>query len=152
MSKSEEINIALKQAMRDKDKVKLEALRAIRGEIIKIEKIVQGKKLNDEEFLKIIKKIIRETQETLDIAQKNNRPEIAQNEKEKLQHFKAYLPPSLTDEECLTLIKKYIKETSAESVKDMGKVIAKIKKYSQDTQKDLNMAFVVPKVKEILQN
>lgn len=112
----------LKQAMRDKDQMKLNALRLCISSI-KLAEVESGKPLEDLAIFAIIQKEIKTKEETISEAKKAERPEMAAPIQAEIDFIKEYLPKELTDTELTDLIKGIIEETGAETIKDMGKVM-----------------------------
>lgn len=114
----------LKAAMRSKNQAALRALRAAKSAILlaKTEK-GGGSEVSDNDGIKIIQKLVKQRNESISIYEKQNRPELANSEKEEVDVLEAYLPKQLTTEELEELVKSIITKTGAASKADMGKVM-----------------------------
>lgn len=122
-----ELNNDIKKAMLANDKLRLEALRAIKAAIL-LAKAEKGAKdpLSDETLNKILQKQAKQRREALQIYMQQNRLDLAQKEEAELLVIKAYLhlPVQLSKTEVLTELKAIIKTCGAVSLKDKGKVMA----------------------------
>lgn len=114
----------MKDAMRAKDKVRLEAFRGIKAAFM-LERTHKGKdsQLTEEEELKILMKLKKQRQESAELYQQQNREDLAKEELEQLEVIENLLPKMLTEEEMKAGVKAIIEETGAEGMKDMGKVM-----------------------------
>jgi uncharacterized protein len=119
----------LKLAMKAGDRRRVDTIRMITAALKDhdIEARVTGKEIGDEEILAILQKLVKSRQESMEIYEKNARPELAAREREEIAIISTFLPRPLSDEEVAAAIKAAIAETGAASIKDMGKVIAVLK-------------------------
>ena len=124
MSLEQTINNDIKSAMLAKNEVALRSLRAVKAAIL-LAKTAEGAKetLGDEEEIKILQKLVKQRKDSLEIFEKQNRPELAQKEKEEIDVIEKYLPAQLSPEELKGIIEKIIADTGASSPADMGKVM-----------------------------
>ena len=124
MGMFEEISSAITAAMKARDKVRLETLRAIKKEFLEA-KTAPGAngELSDDAALKIIAKLVKQRKDTAVIYQENNRPELAANELAEAAIMEEYLPKQLSEEELTESLKAIIAQVGATSAKDMGKVM-----------------------------
>ncbi len=124
MSLEERINQEIKAAMIAKDKVKLEALRAVKSAIL-LAKTEKGgtDTLNSETELKLLQKQVKQRKDSAEIYQQQNRPELAEKELAEASAIEVFLPKMLTDDELTLEIKKIIEAVGAASPADMGKVM-----------------------------
>jgi uncharacterized protein len=121
----DDINNALKEAMKAKDERKISTLRLINSTFknADIEARGSGKTLSDADLLSVLQKMIKQRQESKELYEKGGRPELAQQEAEEIAIIQAYLPRQMSDAEMGAAIDVAIKETGAAGMKDMGKVI-----------------------------
>jgi uncharacterized protein YqeY len=126
MELSEKINEDLKQAMRDKQKDKLEALRAVKTAftLARTEKSATAE-LSDEEELKILQKLVKQRKESADIYREQNRPELAEKEEIEAGYISEYLPAQMSEEALTAYLERIIKEMGASGMQDMGKVMGR---------------------------
>ncbi len=118
------INEAMKQAMKDRDRVRLEALKGIKKEFLEA-KTAPGAngELPDDKATSILVKMAKQRKESAAIYTENGREELAAGELAELAVIKEYLPKALSPEELEAEIRAIIAETGASSPKEMGKVM-----------------------------
>ena len=119
----------LKTAMKAGEKKKVEAIRLINA-ALKDRDIAargEGKTVTDDDILALLQKMVKSRQESLEIYEKNNRPELAAQEKGEIEVISSYLPQQMDEASVAAAIKAAIAEAGATSMKDMGKVIASLK-------------------------
>jgi uncharacterized protein YqeY len=119
----------LKTAMKAGDKARVGAIRLIAAALKDrdIEARGQGKEVSNDDILAMLQKMIKSRQESVEIYDKNGRPELAQVEREEIAVISSYLPKQMDEAAVAQAIKDAIAETGAASVKDMGKVIGVLK-------------------------
>jgi uncharacterized protein YqeY len=119
----------LKLAMKAGDRRRVDTIRMINSALKDrdIEARVTGKEIGDEDILAILQKLVKSRQESMEIYEKNGRPELAAQEREEIGVISTFLPQPLSDAEVTAAIQAAIAETGAASIKDMGKVIAVLK-------------------------
>lgn len=122
MSLKEKLNEDLKQAMRDKEVVKRDSIRAINTMIKQIE-VDERRFLDDAEIIKLVQRGIKQREEAISQYRAASRDDLVQKEQEQVDVFMLYLPKQLSDEELENGMKEIISEVGATSLKDMGKVM-----------------------------
>ena len=131
MTLIEKINIDLKQAMLNKDKLKLESLRAIKASLILNQTSVSSQNtISKEDEIKILQKLVKQRRESANIYIKQERSELAKIEQVQADFISSYLPKQLTNQEIEALVSKVVIELNSHGLKDMGKVIAEVVKRS----------------------
>jgi hypothetical protein len=124
----EEINKALKEAMKASDKRRVSTLRLINAEMLKREtSAAERVTLTDAEILDVLGKMIKQRQESFDIYEKAGRSDLAAQEREEIEIISGYLPRQLSDIEAGEAISGLIKELEAATLKDMGRTMAALK-------------------------
>ena len=123
MSLEEKINKDLVVAMKAKDEVALRGIRAIKSAILLAKTDGSGQAIDEAREIQMLQKLVKSRQESFDIYTKNNRPELAEKEREEIEVIKRYLPTMLEGAELEAILKQIIAETGATSAKDMGKVM-----------------------------
>ncbi len=124
----DDINSALKEAMKSGRARRVSTLRLINAEILKRETSgAERTSLNDAEILDVMGKMIKQRQESLDIYQKAGRSELAAAEREEIDIISAYMPKPMSDLEAAEAISGLIKELEAATLKDMGRTMAALK-------------------------
>jgi uncharacterized protein YqeY len=126
MSLKERLKQDLKEAMRNKQIIKRDSIRAINTMIKQIE-VDERRQLDDNEIIKLIQKGIKQRQEAILQYQNANRDDLIQKEQSQIDIFKTYLPTQLDDSELEQEVRKIIDEVKANSLKDMGKIMSKAK-------------------------
>lgn len=122
----DDINNALKEAMKAKNERAVSTLRLINSALknADIEARGAGKPpLGDAEVLAVLQKMIKQRQESKELYEKGGRPELAQQEAEEIAIIQSYLPKQMSEDEMKAAIDAAIAETGAAGMKDMGKVI-----------------------------
>ena len=124
MSLEQKIMADLKTAMLAKDEAGLRSLRAIKAAII-VAKTSEGAKgeITEEEETKLLQKLVKSRKDSLEIFQKQNRPELAIKEQEEITIIEKFLPKQLSAGEVEAAVKKIIADVGASSPADMGKVM-----------------------------
>lgn len=124
MTLFEQISNDIKEAMKARDSVRLEALRNIKKAMLEAKTSVSADhELTDEESIKIIMKLAKQGIDSATIYSQQNREDLAQVEKAQVDVFNSYLPSMMTDSELEDAIKQIIEKVGASSIKDMGKVM-----------------------------
>ena len=122
MSLKEKLNEDLKQAMRDKEVVKRDSIRAINTMIKQVE-VDERRVLDDAEVIKLVQRGIKQREEAISQYSAASRTDLVEKEQSQIDVFMIYLPKQLNDEELEAGMKDVIQEVKAESIKDMGKVM-----------------------------
>lgn len=114
----------IKDAMRAKDKIKLEALRGAKKEFIEAKTAKDGNgELADDVAVKILQKMVKQRRDSADIYKSQDRPELAEKELEEIAVLEHYLPKQLSEQELEAKLKEIIASVGATSAADMGKVM-----------------------------
>jgi uncharacterized protein YqeY len=126
----ERFTTEMKEALKAGDKRKLATVRLIQAALKDkdIEARGAGKgQASDEEILALLQKMIKQRQESIAIYEQNNRPELAQQEREEAEVIASFLPKQMDEAETRAAAEAAIAETGAASMKDMGKVVAALR-------------------------
>ncbi|MFH0826554.1 MAG: GatB/YqeY domain-containing protein [Candidatus Omnitrophota bacterium] len=115
-----------KQALKAKDTLKASALNFLRAEMINVAIAKKKQKLEDPDVLAVIKKQVKERQDSIEQFQKGGRADLADKESKELEILKSYLPPSLAKEQIQKLIEEAVSEVGAKDMKDMGRVMKEV--------------------------
>jgi uncharacterized protein YqeY len=137
----------MKQAMLDKDIVRKDVLRMLRAAIQRRE-VDERIELDEAQVLAVIEKQVKQARDSIAQFEQGGRQDLADKEKKELDILISYLPAQLSAEEIEQHIKTAIDETDASSMKDMGKVMAKLKPLLQGKA---DMAVVSASIKNQLQ-
>ena len=122
----ERIVAEMKEAMRARESVRLDAIRLLRAAIQRRE-IDERVELGDEEVLAVIQKMIKQGRDSIAQFEQGARDDLVQKETAMLAVLETYLPEQLAEGELAELINKALIETDAQSVRDMGKVMGWLK-------------------------
>ncbi len=151
MSLREKIETDYKIALKAKDKNKISTYRLILSGIkdLDINNRSQSdrKETDDEDIKKLLKKMIKQRSESIELYKKNNRKDLQDIEESEVKVISQYLPQQLSDEDTKKLCSEFINSTGASSIKDMGKVMGELKKNNADNI-DFSKAGVI--IKELL--
>jgi len=120
----------IKTALRSGERLKLTTLRILLSVIKQREKDT-GKEITDDALVTIIEKQVQLRKEAADLYKEANRPELLKKENEETAILQGYLPEKLDTPELTKIIKAVISKTGAETIKDMGQVMAELKSQSQ---------------------
>ena len=124
----DDINNALKEAMKAGEARRVSTLRLINAAILARETSgAERVKLSDPEIIDVMGKMIKQRQESLDIYEKAGRSELAAQERDEIAIISAYLPKQLSDMEAGEAISSLIKELEAATLKDMGRTMTALK-------------------------
>jgi len=124
----DDINSALKEAMKAGEAKRVSTLRLVNAEILKRETSgAERTRLNDAEILDVMGKMIKQRQESLDIYEKAGRNELAAGERAEIQIISGFMPKRMSDLEAAEAISALIKELEAATLKDMGRTMAALK-------------------------
>src|SRR5215210_5822566 len=145
----DEINSALKDAMKAGEARRVSTLRMINSSIknADIEARGLGKTLSDDDLLGLLQKMIKQRQESAGLYDKGGRPELAAQEREEIEIISSYLPKQMSDVEAGTAIAAIVHEINAASIKDMGRVMSALKERFAGK---MDFAKASAKVKELL--
>jgi len=126
----DDINNAVKEAMKAKEERKLSTLRMVNSTIKNADIEARGQskpQLSDAELLGVLQKMIKQRQEAIELYDKGGRAELAAQEREEIAVISAYLPRQMSEDDVKAAISAAIAETNAAGMKDMGKVIGVLK-------------------------
>jgi uncharacterized protein YqeY len=123
MSLENIITEAIKTAMRAKDKVALDSLRAVKSQIQLLKTEAKGAEVSAEQEIAILQRMIKQRKDSYEQFSAQGRTDLAEVEEAQMKVIEKFLPQQLTAEELEVEIKNIISETGAESMKDLGKVM-----------------------------
>ena len=151
MSLKQTIENEYKNALKSKDKNKISTYRLILSSIKDLDIMNRSgpnkKDTDDEDIKKLLKKMVKQRTESIDIYKKNNRTDLLEVEQNELDILSGFLPKQLGEEETKKLCGEVIAKLGASSVKDMGKVMGELKKTHAD---EIDFAKAGPLIKELL--
>jgi uncharacterized protein YqeY len=136
MSLKETIETEYKNALKSKDKIKISTYRLILSSIKDLDISNRSgpnkKETDDEDIKKLLKKMMKQRTESIDIYKKNNRSDLLEIEQNEFNILSSFLPKQLNDEDTKKICEETISKLGASSIKDMGKVMGELKKKHAD--------------------
>jgi hypothetical protein len=125
MSLEQQVMAEMKDAMKSKNEAALRGLRAIKAAII-LAKTSEGAggELKEGDETKLLQKLVKQRKDSLEIYQKQDRPDLAQKEQEEIAVIERFLPKQMTEDELKASLAEIISQVGASSPADMGKVMA----------------------------
>lgn len=146
-----EITEAMKLALRAKDERSLATLRMVLAKIkdqdIAARPSGNAEGITDDQIRSLLQSMIKQRRESIELYQKGNRPELAQQEQEEIAVIERFLPKQMSESEVKSAISQAIAATAAKDIKDMGKVMAELKK---NYTGQMDFALAGPLVKTLL--
>ncbi len=151
MPLKETIETEYKNALKAKDKTKISTYRLILSSIKDLDITNRSgpnkKETDDEDIKKLLKKMVKQRAESIDIYKKNNRKDLLEVEQSEYDILTGFLPKQLSEEETKKICSDTIAKLGASSVKDMGKVMGELKKLHSDK---IDFSKAGPLIKELL--
>ncbi len=151
MALRETIETEYKNALKLKDKVKISTYRLILSSIKDLDIANRSgpnkKDTDDEDIKKLLKKMVKQRAESIDIYKKNDRPDLLEVEQNEYDILCSFLPKQLNEDETKKICLEIISKVQANSVKDIGKVMGELKKNHAD---EIDFAKAGPLIKDLL--
>ena len=151
MPLKETIETEYKNALKAKDKTKISTYRLILSSIKDLDITNRSgpnkKETDDEDIKKLLKKMVKQRAESIDIYKKNNRKDLLEVEQSEYDILTGFLPKQLSEEETKKICTDTIAKLGASSVKDMGKVMGELKKLHSN---EIDFSKAGPLIKELL--
>ena len=151
MSLKETIETEYKNALKAKDKTKISTYRLILSSIKDLDISNRSgpnkKETDDEDIKKLLKKMVKQRNESIDIYKKNNRTDLLEVEQNEYDILCSFLPKQLGEEETKKICEEIVIKVGANSIKDMGKVMGELKKNHAD---EIDFAKAGPLIKDLL--
>ena len=151
MSLKDTIENEYKTALKSKDKNKISTYRLILSSIKDLDIVNRSgpnkKDTDDEDIKKLLKKMVKQRAESIDIYKKNNRNDLLEVEQTEYDILTGFLPKQLGEEETKKICADLITKLGANSIKDMGKVMGELKKNHSD---EIDFAKAGPMIKDLL--
>ncbi|AJI54334.1 GatB/YqeY domain-containing protein [Francisella philomiragia] len=123
----DQLTLDMKESMKNKDKNRLTTIRMAMS-AIKQKQIDEKIEITDEVAIVVITKMIKQRQDSYTQYMQADRAELAEGEKKEIEILTKYMPKQLSDEEVVTIVQKAIESVGATSMKEMGKIMASVKK------------------------
>ena len=151
MTLKETIETNYKTSLKSKNKIEISTYRLILSSIKDLDIVNRSgadkKETDDEDVKKLLKKMIKQRVESIEIYSKNNRKDLLEIEEKELDLLSSFLPKQLNEEETKKICKEAIRKLDVNSIKDMGKVMGELKKQYPD---NLDFGKAGPMLKELL--
>ena len=151
MSLKQTIENEYKNALKSKDKNKISTYRLILSSIKDLDIVNRSgpnkKETDDEDIKKLLKKMVKQRAESIDIYKKNNRTDLLEVEQNEYDILTSFLPKQLSEEETKKVCADAISKIGANSLKDMGKVMGELKKTHAD---EIDFSKAGSMIKELL--
>ena len=151
MSLKDTIKNEYKTALKSKDKKKISTYRLILSSIKDLDIVNRSgpnkKDTDDEDIKKLLKKMVKQRAESIDIYKKNNRNDLLEVEQNEYDILTGFLPRQLGEDETKKICADLIAKLGANSIKDMGKVMGELKKTHSD---EIDFAKAGPMIKDLL--
>ncbi|PZD78021.1 GatB/YqeY domain-containing protein [Mesonia sp. K7] len=123
MSLEQDVMQQMKAAMKNKDTVALEALRAVKSAILLAKTDAGAQELSGDDELKLVQKLVKQRKDSAQIYQEQGREDLAAPEIEQAKVIEQFLPEQLSEEKIAAIVKDIIQQTGATGMQDMGKVM-----------------------------
>ena len=137
MSLREKIETEYKSAVKSQDKPKISTYRLILSGIkdldIKNRSGIDKKDTDDSDISKLLKKMIKQRSESIEVYKKNNRDDLLKIEQQEVEILSNYLPKQLSEDETIKLCNDVVAKLGAKDIKDMGKIMGELKKNYSDS-------------------
>lgn len=130
MTLAEQIRSELTESMKARDAARTSTLRLLQS-AFKNEQIEKGHELSDEEALAVIRRAVKQRQDSIEQYTKGNRPELAAKEAAELEILNRYLPQQMSEGDAERVVREAIASVAAQSKKDTGKVIKEVMSHHQ---------------------
>ena len=151
MSLREKIESQYKSAVKTKDKAAISTYRLILSGIKDLDILNRSgpnkKDTDDADISKLLKKMIKQRSESIEVYKKNNRDDLLRIEQQEVEILSNYLPKQLSESETTKLCQDIINNLQANSIKDMGKIMGELKKNHSD---DIDFSIAGKVLKQIL--
>ena len=151
MPLKETIETEYKNALKAKDKTKISTYRLILSSIKDLDISNRSgpnkKETDDGDIKKLLKKMVKQRAESIEIYKKNNRSDLLEIEQNEFNILTGFLPKQLSEEDTKKLCEDVVSKLGASSIKDMGKVMGELKKIHAD---EIDFAKAGPIIKELL--
>ena len=125
MTMREKLEDDIRQSMRDRNQVRLDALRFLKSAVQAAEK-TGGESLDDARMVDVVAKQVNDRRESIRMFQEGNRTDLVAKESAELQVLEEYLPPQMSREDLESLIQELVSQVGATSIRDKGKLMSRL--------------------------
>ena len=128
MSLKNKISEDLNSALKAKDSVRVDTLRSVRAEILKMDKSGMNREMNEEEEIQLLNKQAKMRKESIEMFGQAGRQDLVDKEQSQLDIINEYLPKQMSTEEAATIVEKIITDSGVITQKDFGRVMGEVMK------------------------
>lgn len=128
MGLNDKITEELKKAIKESDKVRMDALRSIRASLLELKKSGLKREITEEDEIKILKSLVKKRKEAIELYEKGGRLDLAEKERQEMEIIKQFLPAEMSEEEIRIFLNNLIQELGAKSISDLGKIMGRAMK------------------------
>lgn len=128
MSLKNKINEDLNNALKAKNSVRVDTLRSVRAEILKMDKSGMNREMNEEEEIQLLNKQAKMRKESIEMFEGAGRQDLVNKEQAQLDIISEYLPKQMSPEEAETMVNRIVADSGGTSQKDFGKVMGEVMK------------------------
>jgi uncharacterized protein YqeY len=128
MSLKDQITEKIKDAMRSKDTLALESLRAIKSELLLLETSASGSMVSEEAEIKLLQKLVKQRKESAEMYASQGRKDLSEPELAQAEIISGFLPKQMSEAEITLVVKRTAQEMGATSMADMGKLMGAVSK------------------------
>lgn len=128
MGLDEKITEELKKAIKESDKVRMDALRSIRAGLLELKKSGLNREITEEDEIKILKSLVKKRKEAIELYEKGGRQDLAEKERQEMEIIKQFLPAEIGEDEIRNFLNNLIQELGAKSISDLGKIMGRAMK------------------------
>lgn len=128
MALNDKITEELKKAIKESDKVRMDALRSIRASLLELKKSSLNREITEEDEIKILKSLVKKRKEAIELYEKGGRLDLAEKERQEMEIIKQFLPAEMSEDEIRNFLNNLIQELGAKSISDLGKIMGRAMK------------------------
>lgn len=128
MALNDKITEELKKAIKESDKVRMDALRSIRTNLLELKKSGLNREITEEDEIKILKSLVKKRKEAIELYEKGGRLDLAEKERQEMEIIKQFLPAEMSEDEIRNFLNNLIQELGAKSISDLGKIMGRAMK------------------------
>ncbi len=151
MALIEHVSAELKNALRARDQTRLDAIRALRGEIVKRQKESAEHEINEQDVLKLVKMLIKQRRDAIEQFQAGGREDLVAKDQAQIAVLEEFLPEEISAAALAALVGQAIADTAAAGMRDMGKVMKQVMAEIAESGRNADGQTVSNLVKERLQ-
>lgn len=128
MNLEEKVSEGLKKAIKEGDRIRMDALRAIRASLLELKKSGLNREITSDDEIRILNSLVKKRKEAIELYEKGGRADLAEKERKEIEIIKEFLPEEMSEIEIRNFLTNLIQETNAKSTADLGKVMGRAMK------------------------